>query len=579
MGIKSNKPDSLINYGVRIKLLLGFFSVLLLTLLVGSAGYYGVSKINLEAEDLGGHWLKATSALSEVIEDTEDTRRNLLGGFLMRSDAQAFQEYKTQYTATKEQWEKDFAEYNSYVTSADGIASSAAMRKSYDTYIADAEQVWTLTQEGRDVEARPILTQTSKASFEQLLKDMEAQMKYMADGGDAAVHHAQTTKSTVIRLLLIFAALALMIGAVIAVMLARHISRPLVAVTQVAQSIANGDLNVKMPKIKNKDEIGILASAVGEMLQSLRTVIGEVLTQSESVAATSQELSAASEEATASSEQVAETLGQVAAGSENTAISIGDIINVIDQLSANAQQVAENAETVSQSSEKTAQAAELGARQSENAVQKIEAVREVSAQSAEVISRLGDESKEIGQIVDVIRGIADQTNLLALNAAIEAARAGEQGRGFAVVAEEVRKLAEQSSTSTVQIASLIENIQREAEHAVGVMEKGKVEVAAGVEAVTLAGNSFKTIVEEVNKVVGQIEQITEATQQMAAGTSAAAKSVENIGVTAQQAAASSQEVAAASEEQTATMVSVSQSAEALAKLGETLVGAVAKFKL
>ncbi|SHI25127.1 methyl-accepting chemotaxis protein [Desulfosporosinus lacus] len=579
METKLVKQKSNISYGVRTKLLSGFFAVLLLTLLVGGVGYYGVYKINLEAEDLGGHWLKATSALSVVIEDTEDTRRYLMGGFLMRSDAQAFLDYKNQFVTAKAKWELDFAEYNNYVTSADGIASSEEMRKSFNAYIEDAEKVWLLTQEGKDVEARPILTQTSKASFDQLLKDMEAQMVYMEDGGAEATHHAQTTKNSVIRLLIIFVILALIVGAVLAIMLARHISRPLVAVTQVAQSVADGDLNVEVPEIKNKDEIGILSIAVSEMVQSLRAVIGEVLTQSESVAATSQELSAASEQATASSEQVAETLGQVAAGSTNTAVSIGDIVRVIDQLSANAQQVAENAETVSQSSEKTAQAAELGALQSENAVQKIEAVREVSAQSAEVISRLGDESKQIGQIVDVIRGIADQTNLLALNAAIEAARAGDQGRGFAVVAEEVRKLAEQSSASTVEIATLIENIQREAEHAVGVMDKGKVEVAAGVEAVNLAGNSFRTIVEEVNKVVEQIQLITEASQQMASGTSAAAKSAENIGVTAQQAAASTQEVAATSEEQAATMVSVSQSAEALAQLGERLMSAVVKFKL
>jgi len=168
---------------------------------------------------------------------------------------------------------------------------------------------------------------------------------------------------------------------------------------------------------------------------------------------------------------------------------------------------------------------------------------------------------------------------LALNAAIEAARAGEQGRGFAVVAEEVRKLAEQSSTSATQIATLIGNIKQGTDDAVAVMEKGKGEVAAGVQAVNLAGNSFRTIVDEVNTVVDQIQLVTAASQQMALGTNEAVQSVESIGVIVQETAASSEEVAAASEEQAATMVSVSQSAEALARLGERLLSAVAKFKV
>ncbi|AET69451.1 methyl-accepting chemotaxis protein [Desulfosporosinus orientis DSM 765] len=579
MDKKLNIPKSTLSYGTRIKLLLGFLAVLALTILVGAVGYYGVYKINKEAEDIGEHWLNGTSALSQVIEDTEDTRRYLLGGFLMRSDAQAFQEYRARFSIVKVKWEQDFVEYKKYVTSPDGKARSEAMRQSFDKYMDDAEQVWMLTQVGKDVEARSVLTQISKASFDQVLKDMEAQMNYMADGGGQATLHAQTTESSIIKLLIAFVLLSVIVGAVLAIMLARHISKPLAAVTKVAQAVAEGNLSISMPEIKNKDEIGILSRAVSEMLNSLRSVISEVITQSESVADTSQELSAASEQATASSEQVSETLSQVAAGATNTAVSIGETVSVIEELSANAQQVAANAESVSQSSGKAAQAAEFGALQAENAVSKIEAIREVSNQSAEVIFRLGDQSKQIGQIVDVIKGIADQTNLLALNAAIEAARAGEQGRGFAVVAEEVRKLAEQSSSSTIQIETLIGNIQRDTEHAVGVMEKGKAEVKDGVDAVNTAGDSFRTIVEEVNKVVEQIQQITEATKQMAIGTSSAAKSAENINVISQQAAASTQEVAASSEEQAASMATVSQSAETLAQLGNRLMSAVAKFEL
>ncbi|TGE33509.1 HAMP domain-containing methyl-accepting chemotaxis protein [Desulfosporosinus sp. Sb-LF] len=570
---------SVINYGIRIKLQLGFLAVLLLTLLVGGVGYYGVYQINRGAEDLGGHWLKGTSSLAQVVEDTEDTRRTLLLGFTMRADARVFQDDKAQFLNFKTKWENDFTTYEQYVTTSEGKARNQAMRQSFNAYMADADQIWKLVEVGKDVEARPILTDKSKASFELLLKNMEDQMAFMATGGAQAVANADAKKSSVIRLLIIFVAIALIGGTVLAIMLARHISRPLSAVTKVAQAVADGDLNVEMPEIRNRDEIGVLSRAVGEMVHSLREVIGEVLTQSESVAATSQELSAAAEEATAASEQVSDTLAQLASGATNQATSVKDTGVVIEQLSASAQQVAANAEIASQSSGKAAQAAELGALQAENAVQKIEHIREVSTQTGEAVFKLGDQSQQIGQIVDVIKGIAEQTNLLALNAAIEAARAGEQGRGFAVVAEEVRKLAEQSSTSATQIAILIGNIQRETERAVNMMEKGKGEVDAGVEAVNLAGNSFRTIVEEINTVVEQIRQVTAASQQMASGTTQTVTAVESIGVIAEQSAASAEEVSAASEEQAATMVSVSQSAESLAKLGESLMSAVAKFKI
>jgi len=567
------------NYGIRIKMLLGFFVVLLLTSLVGGVGYYGVYKINLGAEDLGEHWLKATNSLVKVVEDTEDIRRSLLLGFTMRADDFEYQNVKTSFLIYKNKWEDDFNTYGKYVTTTEGKARNQEIQKSFDTYILDSDQVWKLAEEGKNANALAILTKTSKYSFELLLKNMDEQMAYMAVGGYNAVTDAQATKSSVVWLLITIVALALLAGAVLAIMLARHISKPLAAVTKVAQSVAAGDLNVKIPTIKNRDEIGVLSRAVGEMVHSLREVIGEVLTQSESVAATSQELSAAAEEATASSEQVSDTIAQLASGATDQAISVRDTNGVIEQLAAGAQQVAANAELVSQSSEKAAKAAELGAFQAENAVHKIERIRDFSVQTADAVFKLGDQSKQIGQIVDVIKGIAEQTNLLALNAAIEAARAGEQGRGFAVVAEEVRKLAEQSSSSATQIASLIGNIKNETDRAVAVMEKGKGEVAAGVDAVNLARNSFQTIVEEVNTVVDQIQLVTAASQQMDDGTSQAVKSVESIGVIAEQTAASAEEVSAASEEQAATMATVSQSSEALAKLGENLRSSVAKFKI
>lgn len=155
---------------------------------------------------------------------------------------------------------------------------------------------------------------------------------------------------------------------------------------------------------------------------------------------------------------------------------------------------------------------------------------------------LGNQSKEIGQIVNTISDIAGQTNLLALNAAIEAARAGEQGKGFAVVADEVRKLAEQSQMAAKQIADLIAQIQSQPNSAVQAMNEGSAEVKIGTEVVDTAGHTFTDII-------------------------------------SRDTAAQAETVSAVTEEQSAAMDEITTSSEALANMAEDLSEVVSKFKL
>jgi len=199
--------------------------------------------------------------------------------------------------------------------------------------------------------------------------------------------------------------------------------------------------------------------------------------------------------------------------------------------------------------------------------------------SAEVVTKLGERSKEIGQIVVTISGIAGQTNLLALNAAIEAARAGEQGRGFAVVAEEVRKLAEQSQEAAKQIANLISEIQSETDNAVVAMNEGAREVKVGADVVNNAGKAFKEIVSLISEVSTQIREISAAIQQMASGSQQIVAAVRDIDRISKDAAGQTQTVSAATEEQSASMEEIAAASQALAKMAEDLQSAVRKFRV
>lgn len=380
--------------------------------------------------------------------------------------------------------------------------------------------------------------------------------------------------NTVIKASILFSFVGLILSSSLAYLIYRN-AKFLRMYTNYNKDLSEGKLASNFD-INTDGLLDDLLAVTNNLVVNRRALIAKLMEAAENLENTSGELSSTVQETTAVSAHLSDMLGQLATGAKDQAISLEQTSVVIEQLSANAQEVAANAESVSQSSGKAALAAESGFSQAENAIRKIEKISEVSVQTSEVVSILGDQSIQIGNIVDVIKDIAEQTNLLALNAAIEAARAGEQGRGFAVVADEVRKLAEQSSTSAAQIAMLIGNIQRETERAVEMMEISKDEVAGGVEAVKLAGRSFQTIVEEIKTVVGQIQQVTTAAQEIASGTTQAAISIESIGAIAEQTASSTQEVSGASEEQNAKMLLVNQSAETLAQLGEGLSRLIGK---
>jgi methyl-accepting chemotaxis protein len=248
-------------------------------------------------------------------------------------------------------------------------------------------------------------------------------------------------------------------------------------------------------------------------------------------------------------------------------------------MSTGIRQVAANANTVAATSATSAETAQQGKKAVDKAISQMNSIEDTVNRSSQVVTKLGERSKEIGQIVDTISGIAGQTNLLALNAAIEAARAGEQGRGFAVVAEEVRKLAEQSQDAAKLIVEIVADIQKDTDHAVVSMNEGTKEVHVGAEVVHDAGRALQEIFSSINSVATQMQEISAAIEQMASGSQQVVASVREIDATSKDTAGQTQTVLAATEEQSAAMEEVAASSQALAKLAIELQAAVATFRI
>ncbi|HMM21786.1 MAG TPA: HAMP domain-containing methyl-accepting chemotaxis protein [Selenomonadales bacterium] len=327
------------------------------------------------------------------------------------------------------------------------------------------------------------------------------------------------------------------------------------------------------------DEIGDMAEAIIHMKRALRGVVGWLKTSADTLAASSEELTANSEQSVQAVNQIAASITGVATGADEQLAAANEASAVVEKMSAGIQQVSVSTNQVAEQSAQAAGKAYEGGKAVEEAVSQMIRVEDTVNTSAAVVAKLGERSKEIGQIVDTISGIAGQTNLLALNAAIEAARAGEQGRGFAVVAEEVRKLAEQSQEAAKKIAELIGEIQGDTDRAVVAMNDGTREVKAGAEVVNAAGMAFREIVEMVSHVSEQVGESSAAIQRMAGESRQIVGAVGTIDSRSKMSAGEAQTVSAAAEEQLASMEEIASSSEALSKLAQELQAEVAKFRV
>ncbi|MFC8689631.1 methyl-accepting chemotaxis protein [Brevibacillus porteri] len=379
-------------------------------------------------------------------------------------------------------------------------------------------------------------------------------------------------------LLLSIGSLAIIVSTILFLYISNIIVRPLKKMQGAMQLAANGDLTT-IVQYQSKDEIGQLAASYNEMMNQLCILINQISDSSEQLAAFSEELTSSAEQTSDASEHIATAIQEVATGSDEQAQAVRKTSNTLQNMSEGIQQIAANAEIVSKTSLQASEKSVAGNEVIENVVKQMRTISNSINDLSVVVTGLGQRSAEIGQIVEVITGIAAQTNLLALNAAIEAARAGDQGKGFAVVADEVRKLAEQSGESAQKISELITNIQQETTKAVQSMQFATSEVTSGISLVNTAGTSFGQIQLAVNEVASQIQEVYSSVREMASGADQMLHSVNHIRLLAQQSSEGTQNVSAATEQQLASLQEISASSNALAKMAEELQGRVQTFKV
>jgi methyl-accepting chemotaxis protein len=505
-------------FTIRFRMYAAIGVVLVLLLLVGGAGMFGMFRIHQISGQVINESLYAVDRVAQLRLEMAVARQHEKDVIILYEQPERAAETMVRWEASASRIEQGLAELTQSLDEGEQkeqITKATEHFKEYHRMFAHlARQIQnntydTATAANRmSMRAVAQLTATDKALTqldESLRKDAEEANTNRNDLRD--------------NMLFIFAGLvvvSLLIVVPLTLLNMRAICQPVEQARQLAQAIASGDLT-QSQQAEGRDEVADLLRALEQMRSELAGMVGQLRDAGESIATASREIASGNQDLSNRTEQ--------------TASNVQHTVSSISGLTGHVQHTANAAQNANQLVGQATQSAQRGGREMEEAVQSMQLISE--------------SSKKINDIISVIDGIAFQTNILALNAAVEAARAGEQGRGFAVVAGEVRSLAGRSAEAAKEIKNLI--------------QASVAAIDGGARQVEEAGSAMKEIVTGVQRVRDIMGEITAAADSQSHGISQVDQAVQEIDRMTQQ-------NAALVEESTAAAQSMREQADRLAEI-------------
>ena len=540
---------SLRNMNIAPRAFLGFALIGGLMLVLGVFALNQMSKIRAAGEDIASASVPSVKSLDEF---TQLTLRLRVLSYRLLTNREPDVQQKT-YELFELRHQQIRAAQKVYEPLIDGPVERAA----YDQYLQLLgqyrqleEQMKSLSRNNQVEDLRKMLNTELLANSEAvntaLARLLEINTQQIAETSHEAAEQYSSAFNLVVGLLVLASGLTLLF----AWLLTNSITKPIANALEAAEAIAEGNLTRPIT-VDGEDEAGRLLLAMSKMQEKLRDTL-------QRISGSATQLASAAEELNSVTDESARGLTQQNNEIEQAATAVNEMTSAVEE-------VARNAVSTSEASKNATTSAGDGRDLVQETVSAIERMSADVQSTASLIGDLANESRDIGKVLDVIRGLADQTNLLALNAAIEAARAGEAGRGFAVVADEVRALAHRTQQSTSEIERMIGSIQSGTEHAVNSMRNSTERAESTLNIARGAGLSLDTINNAIVEINERNLVIASAAEEQAQVAREVDRNLVNIRDLSVQSATGASQTSAASNE--------------LSRLAVDLNGMVGRFHL
>lgn len=361
-------------------------------------------------------------------------------------------------------------------------------------------------------------------------------------------------------------------------LLLESVAMPIMEISDVVGALANGDLTERFDSFIEGD-IKQLGTELNVAIDSINVLMGQISQIGNLVAASAEEMLVKGEEMKNTTQEVASATQQMAEGAQQQAQQTDEASKMMDNVLKAVDVMAQKAGLINESAVEGQKNSSEGLSTIKLVANSMNEIQDSAVSTSDSIEILSERSEEIASALSVITDIAAQTNLLALNAAIEAARAGDAGRGFAVVAEEIRKLAEGSKKSAVDIEKVIREIQKDITVASKAIDSMESNVKSGMQASKEAQSVFESIEKASHETLDLSKEIVEATEDQKDSIHATAKNIEKIVVVAEETASGTEQVASSSKVLSQGMNEVTATSEDLANVANQLQESISKFKL